>query len=195
MTRRPHPYAPPSHARRRLVFTQPPRHAPPRLPLERRRRSRRSRLLPSPRPRLPRLSSTSRIQRRHPSPRQGQTRHPTLHERRRQPHGHVRLQTRSRKTPRPDARPKGQTRRPDRRLRRRHEKPLRLPAARPVRSLGQQRLPRTGQTRRPHGLPHGHDLQNQRPRPRQLHDEHRLHPARFSLHGRMDHLRPRQSLR
>ena len=60
------------------------------------------------------------------------------------------------------------------------------------RPLGQQRVSAPGRLRRRPGLPDGDGLEDQRPRPGQLHAEHRLRAARLSLHGRLAHLRPGQ---
>ena len=55
-----------------------------------------------------------------------------------------------------------------------------------TRPLGEQRLSAPGRLRGRYGLPHGDDDEDQRPRPGQLHDEHRLHAAGLPLHGRLD---------
>ena len=64
--------------------------------------------------------------------------------------------------------------------------PFELEAARPVRPVGQQRLPARGHVRRRPGLPDGDGVEDERPRPGQLHAEHRLRPARLPVHGRVD---------
>ena len=74
----------------------------------------------------------------------------------------------------------------------RDEEPVRVQAARPVRPLGEQRLPAHGPVRRRPGVPDGDGVEDERPRPGQLHDEHRLLAARLPVHGRVDQLRPGQ---
>ncbi len=62
-----------------------------------------------------------------------------------------------------------------------------------MRPLGEQRLAAPGGLRRRSGLFDVDDLEDQRPRPRQLHAEHGLRAARLSLHGGLDRLWAGQS--
>ena len=52
-----------------------------------------------------------------------------------------------------------------------------------MRALGQQRFSAPGRLRRRVGFPHGHELEDERPWPGQLHDEHRFSDPRVSLTG------------
>ena len=54
-------------------------------------------------------------------------------------------------------------------------------------------FPRAGEAGRRDGLSHGHALENQCPRTRNLHDELRVPAARLPVHGRLDFVRARQS--
>ena len=108
---------------------------------------------------------------------------PTVHERRRQPDGHLRLQARAGSPPRPAVRPGRATSRPDQRPGNLMKSPFAVQAARPVRPMGQQRLPAPRRLRRRPGVPDGAGVEDQRPRPGQLHDEHRLPAARLPVPG------------
>ena len=61
-----------------------------------------------------------------------------------------------------------------------HEVAVRVPAARRVRPLGEQRVSAHGRVRRRPGLPDGDGVEDERARPGQLHAEHRLSAARVS---------------
>ena len=75
-------------------------------------------------------------------PRQGAPGDPALHERRRQPDGHLRLQARAGPPPRPAVRPGEPRRGPDERAGQPDEEPVPVPAAWRMRAVGQQRVSR-----------------------------------------------------
>ena len=133
-----------------------------------------------------------RVQRRAAPPRQGQARHSAVHERRRQPDGHVRLQARARTSATArSSTPAGEqvearhqrAGQPDEVARSRSSSTA-SPAA------GSAASSRTSRVRRRPGLPDGDGVEDERPRPGQLHDEHRLHAARLPVHGGVAQLRP-----
>ena len=92
---------------------------------------------------------------------------------------------------RPAVRPGGSCRGPHEYAGQPDEEPVPVPATWRVRPVGEQRLPPTGDLRRRHGVPDGPELEDERPRAGQLHDEHRIPDARLSQPGGLAVLWPR----
>ena len=140
-------------------------------------------------------ASRGRLERRLAPPGQSQTRGAVVHERRRQPDGHVRLQAPAGRAhgqkfdPGGDVKLESVTGSPGFKV---LQEPVRVQAARPVRPLGEQRLSAPGRLRRRPGLSDVDGVEDQRPRAGQLHAKHRLRPAGLSLHGRLAQLWPGQ---